>query len=111
MHAGDEELVGTLRPLWPTTLILNRAGTDLPTRATNIDHGTADLVSVGALALANPDLVERLRSDAPLNTPDPATFYGGGVADCTDYPTHTVRGTASCPPPHTAPPLRPARGR
>lgn len=90
MHAGDEELLGTLRELWPTTLILNRAGTDLPTRAKDIDHGTADLVSVGALALANPDLVERLRSDAPLNTPDPATFYGGGVAGYTDYPTYTV---------------------
>jgi N-ethylmaleimide reductase len=90
LHAGDEELLGTLRALWPTTLILNRAGTDLPTRARDVDSGTADLVSVGALALANPDLVERLRSDAPLNTPDPATFYGGGVAGYTDYPTHTV---------------------
>jgi N-ethylmaleimide reductase len=90
LHGGDEEMLGTLRALWPTTLILNRAGTDLPTRAKDIDHGTADLVSVGALALANPDLVERLRSDAPLNTPDPSTFYGGGVAGYTDYPTHTV---------------------
>lgn len=90
MHVGDEELLGTLRELWPTTLILNRAGTDLPTRAQDVHTGTADLVSVGALALANPDLVERLRSDAPLNTPDPATFYGGGVAGYTDYPTHTV---------------------
>src|SRR3954467_31010 len=90
MHAGDDALLATLRALWPTTLILNRAGTDLPTRAKDIDHGTADLVSVGALALANPDLVERLRAGAPLNTPDPATFYGGGVAGYTDYPTHTV---------------------
>ncbi|GGT04511.1 hypothetical protein GCM10010254_26190 [Streptomyces chromofuscus] len=47
----------------------------------------ADLVSVGALALANHDLVERLRSGAPLNTPDPATFYGGGAAGYIDYPT------------------------
>jgi N-ethylmaleimide reductase len=90
LHAGDDALLGTLRALWPTTLILNRGGTDLPTRAKDIDHGTADLVSVGALALANPDLVERLRSDAPLNTPDPATFYGGGAAGYTDYPTHTA---------------------
>jgi N-ethylmaleimide reductase len=90
MHAGDDALLGTLRALWPTTLILNRGGTDLPTRAKDIDNGTADLVSVGALALANPDLVERLRSDAPLNTPDPATFYGGGVVGYTDYPTYAV---------------------
>jgi N-ethylmaleimide reductase len=62
----------------------------LPTRAKDIDNGMADLVSVGALALANPDLVQRLRSDAPLNTPDPETFYGGGAAGYTDYPTHTA---------------------
>ena len=89
MHAGDEELLGILRALWPTTLILNRGGADLPARAKDIDNGTADLVSVGALALANPDLVERLRAGAPLNTPDPATFYGGGAAGYIDYPTHT----------------------
>jgi N-ethylmaleimide reductase len=90
LHAGDEALLDTLRASWSTTLILNRAGTDMPTRAKDIDNGTADLVSVGALALANPDLVHRLRSDAPLNTPDPATFYGGGAAGYTDYPTYTA---------------------
>ncbi|MFM9679766.1 hypothetical protein [Streptomyces brasiliscabiei] len=42
------------------------------------------------MALANPDLVERIRAGAPLNTPAPATFYGGGAAGCTDYPTHTA---------------------
>ncbi|KND38112.1 1,2-oxophytodienoate reductase, partial [Streptomyces stelliscabiei] len=31
-HGGDEELLGTLRELWPHTLILNRAGTDVATR-------------------------------------------------------------------------------
>jgi N-ethylmaleimide reductase len=39
MHAGDEELLGTLPALRPTTLILNRAGTDLPTRAKDVDNG------------------------------------------------------------------------
>ncbi|MEV1003783.1 alkene reductase [Nonomuraea sp. NPDC050202] len=89
MHTGEEALLETLRAQWPATLILNRGGTDLPTRAKDIDNGTADLVSVGALALANPDLVERLRAGAELNVPDPATFYGGGAAGYTDYPTYT----------------------
>ncbi|WP_276206702.1 alkene reductase [Streptomyces griseoruber] len=89
MPAGEEELLGTVRGLWPTTLVLNRGGTGLPVRVKDIDNGTADLVCVGALALANPDLVERLRDGAPLNTPDPATFYGGGAVGYTDYPTHT----------------------
>jgi len=48
--------------------------------------GQADLVSIGRWALANPDVVERLRTDAPFNEADPSTFYGGGAAGYTDYP-------------------------
>ena len=46
----------------------------------------ADLVAFGKAYIANPDLVRRLREDAPLNTPDKATFYGGGEKGYTDYP-------------------------
>ena len=46
----------------------------------------ADIVAFGRPYIANPDLVERLRAGAPLNTPDRATFYGGGAAGYTDYP-------------------------
>jgi N-ethylmaleimide reductase len=46
----------------------------------------ADLVAFGRPFIANPDLVRRLREDAPLNTPDQATFYGGDVKGYTDYP-------------------------
>jgi N-ethylmaleimide reductase len=89
-HGGDDELLHTLRKLWPNTLVLNRAGTDIATRAKDVEDGVADIVTVGTMALANPDLVERVRVSAPLNTPDPATFYGGGEAGYTDYPTHTA---------------------
>ncbi len=47
----------------------------------------ADLVAFGRPFIANPDLVERLRRDAPLNAPDKTTFYGGGAKGYTDYPT------------------------
>ena len=47
----------------------------------------ADLVAFGKAFIANPDLVQRLRRNAPLNTPDKATFYGGGAEGYTDYPT------------------------
>jgi 2,4-dienoyl-CoA reductase-like NADH-dependent reductase (Old Yellow Enzyme family) len=47
----------------------------------------ADLVSFGRLFIANPDLTERLRQGAVLNTPDRMTFYGGGDKGYTDYPT------------------------
>ncbi|WP_405960130.1 alkene reductase [Streptomyces sp. NBC_00024] len=90
VHGGDDEPLNTLRKLWPTTLVLNRAGTDIATRAKDVEDGIADIVTVGTMALANPDLVERVRTGAPLNTPDPATFYGGGEAGYTDYPTLTA---------------------
>jgi N-ethylmaleimide reductase len=44
-------------------------------------------VAFGTPFLANPDLPERLRQGAPLNSPDPATFYTQGPAGYTDYPT------------------------
>ena len=50
-----------------------------------VDDG-ADLVAFGRPFIANPDLVRRLREDAPMNTPDQSSFYGGGVKGYTDYP-------------------------
>ena len=54
--------------------------------ADDIDAGLADIAPLGRFALANPDIVERLRADAPLNELDPATLYGRGAAGYTDYP-------------------------
>jgi N-ethylmaleimide reductase len=51
-----------------------------------VADGLADLVSVGRLFIANPDLVQRWRTGAELNQPDPTTFYGGGAEGYTDYP-------------------------
>ena len=48
--------------------------------------GRADAVAFGRLFIANPDLVERLQRNAPLNTPDVETFYGGDAQGYTDYP-------------------------
>ena len=51
--------------------------------------GGADLVAFGKAFIANPDLTRRLREDAPLNTGDRKTFYGGGAHGYTDYPKLT----------------------
>ncbi len=51
--------------------------------------GAADLVAFGRPFIANPDLVERLRRDAPLNELDRDTLYGGSAKGYTDYPTMT----------------------
>ena len=44
------------------------------------------MVPVGGWALANPDFVERIKNNAPLNEADRNTFYGGGAEGYTDYP-------------------------
>jgi N-ethylmaleimide reductase len=51
-----------------------------------IAAGAIDAVAFGTAFLANPDLPERLRLGAPLNSPDPATFYTQGPVGYTDYP-------------------------
>ncbi len=52
-----------------------------------VASGRADIVAFGKAYISNPDLVERLRQDAPLNAWDQSTFYGGGEKGYTDYPT------------------------
>ena len=59
---------------------------DAQTARDAITSGRADAIAFGELFIANPDLPERLRRNAPLNTPDPATYYGGGAKGYTDYP-------------------------
>jgi len=51
-----------------------------------IGAGALDAVAFGSSFLANPDLPARLRIGAPLQNPDPATFYSPGPAGYTDYP-------------------------
>ena len=52
-----------------------------------VASGAADLVAIGKPFISNPDLVRRLREDAPLAKWVQATLYGGGAAGYTDYPT------------------------
>jgi len=44
-------------------------------------------VTFGRPFIANPDLPERFRQNAPLNAWDDSTFYGGDEHGYTDYPT------------------------
>jgi N-ethylmaleimide reductase len=58
-----------------------------------VASGAADMVAFGKHFISNPDLVERLRIDAPLTPPNRETLYGGGTEGYTDYPT-MARATA-----------------
>lgn len=83
----EDELLRDLRSLWPGTLLLVRDGRGIEQVGDDVARGLADIAPLGWSALANPDIVERLRLGAPLNAPDPSTFYGGGAAGYIDYPT------------------------
>ncbi|MES2571126.1 MAG: alkene reductase [Verrucomicrobiota bacterium] len=52
-----------------------------------IERGETDLIAYGVPFIANPDLVERYRTGAFLNSPNFATFYSAGANGYTDYPT------------------------
>lgn len=80
-----QEVAKHFRKIYNGTIIINRAF-NKETATKVLNNGDADLVSFGVPFLANPDLVERFRTDAPLNAPDQQTFYTPGEKGYTDYP-------------------------
>ncbi|HEY9833057.1 MAG TPA: alkene reductase [Stenomitos sp.] len=84
-HGGTEVPTRVLRDHFAGTLMVN-GGYNWDRSNTALTKGEADLVSFGTLFLANPDLPQRFAANAPLNQPDPTTFYGGGEKGYTDYP-------------------------
>lgn len=73
------------RPL-ATMPIITNGGLDQVKGEARVSRGLADAVAYGVAWIANPDLVERYARNAPLNTPDPETFYAGGERGYLDYP-------------------------
>ncbi len=84
---GAKEGVGPkeLRPFWKGNIV-SAGGFTKETGNRALTEGWADAIAFGVPFLANPDLPERLRKDAPLNQPDEASFYGGTEKGYTDYP-------------------------
>ncbi|MCD0424004.1 alkene reductase [Rubrivivax sp. JA1024] len=76
----------SLRKRFSGTYIANNAY-DRALADKQLDANAADLIAFGKPFISNPDLVERLKHNAPLNEPDKSTFYGGGAKGYTDYPT------------------------
>ena len=74
-----------MREVFSGRIVLN-SDYDGATGAARMTEGVADAISFGRTFLANPDLVERIRSGAPLNEWDVATFYTQGREGYTDYP-------------------------
>ncbi|WP_300333756.1 alkene reductase [Accumulibacter sp.] len=83
LQKGD--VVTPVRSVYQGVLIGNMGYTaDEANRA--IADGTLDAVAFGSAFLANPDLPARIRVGAPLNAPNPASFYTPGPEGYTDYP-------------------------
>jgi N-ethylmaleimide reductase len=55
----------------------------------DIEAGLADAISFGRPYISNPDLVDKLRSDAQLTPDNYKTWYSEGKEGYTDYPTGT----------------------
>ncbi len=76
-----EQLGSRGKGLW-----IGNNGYDRDTAIAAVESGKVDAVAFGKAFIANPDLVRRLKDDAPLNEPNQPTFYGGGAQGYTDYP-------------------------
>jgi N-ethylmaleimide reductase len=68
-------------------IVITNNGFDKSRANEAIEQGRADLVAFGKDFIGNPDLVARLYFDAPLNSSNRETYYGGGEQGYTDYPT------------------------
>lgn len=84
-HGGTPVPSSYFRPIYQGTLMVN-SEYDGPKATAAISDGRADLVAFGKSFIANPDLPHRLSTGSALNTPDPASFYGGDARGYIDYP-------------------------
>ena len=85
MAANAEAVNAAVRAHWDGVYVINGGFTPDSGHAA-IASGHSDAIAYGKPYIANPDLAERIKAGAELNTPNPKTFYGGGAEGYTDYP-------------------------
>ena len=83
--ANPDSIGPILKQIFGGTFIANEEF-DQATAERFLADGKADAVAFGKLFIANPDLVQRFATGAPLNKWDTATFYSGGPRGYVDYP-------------------------
>jgi N-ethylmaleimide reductase len=76
---------GALRRAFRGPYMANN-GYDFAMADAALREGRADLIAFGRPFIANPDLVERMKTGAPLAEGDKGTFYGGDEHGYIDYP-------------------------
>ncbi|GBL59607.1 NADH:flavin oxidoreductase [Pseudomonas citronellolis] len=82
---GPDSIGPKLKEIFGGPYIANERFTKASANAW-LASGKADAVAFGIPFIANPDLVERLAKDAPLNEAHPETFYAKGPVGYLDYP-------------------------
>jgi 2,4-dienoyl-CoA reductase-like NADH-dependent reductase (Old Yellow Enzyme family) len=82
---GEDAIGPKLRGLFGGVYIVNEDYTGETGQAA-LDAGTADAVAYGKPFIANPDLVQRIRTKAALNELDMTTVYAAGAKGYIDYP-------------------------
>jgi 2,4-dienoyl-CoA reductase-like NADH-dependent reductase (Old Yellow Enzyme family) len=82
---GCPRVAPVFRKEFNGVLVLN-GGYDKASASATVAKGEADAITFGRPFIANPDFVRRLRENAPLNAPDPDTFYTPGEEGYLDYP-------------------------
>lgn len=76
------------RDLWPSPQTLFMNGGFTPEEGSDlVNQGLADAIVFGRDWIANPDLVERIEKDLPLNNSDMFTWFTPGPKGYTDYKT------------------------
>ena len=84
----DQEVFENEKKLWSrySGTIIAADGFMPDTAAQYVENKWADAIAFGRNFISNPDLPQRIETDAELNPYDRDTFYGGGEKGYTDYP-------------------------
>jgi 2,4-dienoyl-CoA reductase-like NADH-dependent reductase (Old Yellow Enzyme family) len=87
LYVRNDPLLEEIRKAFNGVLVLNRPGRRREQVGADVAAGLVDIEALGVMALANPDLVHRLRTNVPFNAVRQALFYaGGGAEGYIDYP-------------------------
>jgi N-ethylmaleimide reductase len=84
-HQANDSIGAALKQAFRGAYVANEQFTVAQAEAA-VTEGKTAAVAFGVKFIANPDLPARIKTAAPLNEPDPDTFYGGGAKGYVDYP-------------------------
>lgn len=82
---GPQHLGPLLKQAFGGVVVMNEGYTKQTAEGV-VERGEADAVAFGKPFISNPDLAKRFADNAPLNAPEPQTFYSHGMEGYVDYP-------------------------